>query len=553
MHRIILHLKCGLNNVPLEGLNWDIVPKIYANKTNVMALYSTFNSAFTLASLGLNTFLSQTKFYNHIQMSLKYGGYRRGFCHLQSEQEFQEVFAVTPQSSANEIFFVLRNLQTLLCSQKSGQFWRNINPVSQCLLSPIRAESFSNDLQAVIQHFQTATQQRKVDHNNEVIPPILDIKQWNRFFKWWQEEIGPYPNSGRTLTMMRAFQLIDSFADEHVIWKAFYRLTYLTSEMFAYSFRALQLTYDMYPMQPDMKWVTNRNRLSIKVSSHQSPKKSLSSLLTSTVSNLIFPEVNHFITFATFRQLRWIRHISHYFAQHPGILHDELCPTLNNFNNHRGNNNSSSSPVIVDEDFNDLLLLLCHNHPSDWIYSLTFKSNLFNIKASPRPKFISHRKIRERIGKLTQVLARMLDYNSDKNNQKLDHVIRFLKLKQLESIENVAGTGDILIETMLTTTHQNNRTSITFKELLRTSWRSVPSLLDTIDQYICSYKQMDQPRNNDTVDDTMDMEFEYHPKAPDMKVVMCEMPGWNFDQAYTYLSKHLDLKNMLAVFAASSD
>ncbi|KAH9415252.1 hypothetical protein DERP_006346 [Dermatophagoides pteronyssinus] len=559
IHRIIVHLKCGLNTIPLQGLNWDIVPKIYANQTDIMALYSTFNSAFTLSSLGLNTFLSQTKFYNHIQMSMKYGNYRRGFCHIENEQEFQEVFAIVPQSSANEIIFALRNLQTLLCDRKSsGQFWRNINPISKCLWSPIKVESFSNDLQSLMEHFQKSIKFHKsINHNNndhEMIPPILDQKQWNRFFKWWQEEISPYPNSGRTLTLMRAFQLIDSFADEHVIWKAFYRLTYFTSEMFAYSFRALQSTYTIYPIQPDMKWITNHK--SIKISSHQSPKKTLSSLLTSTVSNLIFPEVNHFITFATFRQLRWIRHISHYFAQHPGILHDELCPTLNNFSNHRDN-----SPIIVDEDFNDLLLLLCHNHPSDWIYSLTFKSNLFNIKASPRPKFISHRKIRERIGKLTQVLARMFDYNSDKNNQKLDHVIRFLKLKQLESIENVAGTGDILIQTILAKTQQNNRTitAISFKELLWTSWRSVPSLLDTVDQYICSYKQMNQSTNNETLssivvdDDTMmDREFEYHPKAPDMKIVMCEMPGWNFDQAYTYLSKHLDLKNMLAVFASSS-
>lgn len=541
IHQSILRLRCGLNTIPIDGLSWKMVHKIYSNKTKVMALYSTLNSAFSLASVGLNTFLTQSKFYNYLQMSAKYG--KKGFCHLENELDFQDVFAIVPQSSAKEIMFALQNLQTFLC-QASPKFWNNLNPVSECFNSNIEINDdyFIDDLELFTIELRSLLEQRKNEiHSNydSILPPVLDYKQWNRFFKWWADEVTPHPNSGRILLLMRFFQMIDVFADQHVIWKAFYRLSYLTSEMFAYSLRALQLTDAMYPLKPEMKF--SRNKLSFKVL-NQPSKKGISSLLTSTVSNLIFPEVNHFITFATYRQLRWIRHISHFFAQHPDILHDELCPTLNNLNNNR--KNDSTSTVIFDDDFNDLLLLLCHNHPSDWIYTLTFKSNLFNIKTSPRPKFISHRKIRERIGKLTQVLARMLDYNSDKNNQKLDHVVRFLKLKQLESIENVAGTADIMIETILAS--QNKSQMITFKELLKTSWRSVPALLDAVDQYICSYKKTEL--KNKTIED---VEFSYRPKAPDMKVVMCEMPRWNFDQAYSYLSKHLDLKNMLSVFASA--
>lgn len=585
-HHAMTRFQCGLQTIPAEGLNWEVVPSVYGgNKTEVMALYSTMNSAFTLGTVGLNTFLAQDKFYKHLQMIARTSSRRGGgFCALKSPHDFEEVFSLTStpvltSSSSTESIAVLRTLQSLVCRPNEKLLY-HLNPISKCFDQQIpstssKASQYSlgSDLKALQERFSAllSKNRNEVEFDEQsvsvTVPPILDLKQWNSFFKWWTAEVAPYPNSGGTLLAMRAFQLGDVFAHNHVIWKAFYRLTFTFSEMFAYSLRALQLSDSMYPIKPDLEFGSlTANQLPLKVAKHNFNKKGLSSLLTSTVSNLIFPEVNHFITFATYRQLRWIRHISHFFAKHPDILHDELCPTLNSIHNQKLANTSTSTPpiVIVDDDFNDLLLLLCHNHPSDWIYTLTFKSNLFNIKASPRPKLMSHRRIRERIGKLTEVLARMLDYNSSKNNKQLDHVIRFLKLKQLESIENVAGTFSVLTDTILASQKAANASDdsgkdanvikSSLRELVNTGWRSVPALLDAVDSYICSYKK--SAESNKSVDendeDIADHFFAYRPKAPDMRVVICEMPHWDFDRAYSYLSGHLDLKHMLQVFASPS-
>lgn len=577
LHDSFARLSCGMETVSTEGLNWELVPRIYRNKTDIMSLYATLNSVFAVGSVGLNTFLMQSKFYNFLQLWTKPG--KVEFCHLQTEQDFNNVFAIVP-SSANDALVMLKNVQSLLCeSDKSIVF--HMNPVSQCYAARVdqrhdlgdKMKSLHNKLSVLFAKNSVHSEASLDSGEVATTAPILDMKQWSQFFKWWSQEVSPYPNSGITLLTMRSFQLIDALAENHVIWKAFYRLTFITSEMLAYSLRVLQLSESMYPIKSDVKFMTDKLKSLTTNSSSSgttsepqqqfsnvSPHRSLSSLLTSTVSNLIFPEVNHFITFATFRQLRWIRQISHFFAQHPDILHEELCPTLNSINHQRNSalkSNVSSSPVIVDDDFNDLLLLLCHNHPSDWIYTLTFKSNLFNIKAAPRPKFMSHRRIRERIGKLTQVLARMLDYNSNKNDEKLDNVVKFLKLKQLESIENVAATATIFLETVSMSQNKTIKNATgsrsTIRDLLNTGWRSVPTLLDTVDQYICSYRKSDLTRTklSDDFAESFSSDFMYLPKAPDMKVVMCEMPRWDFDQAYTYLSKHLDLKNMLLVFASS--
>ncbi|KAI2799539.1 hypothetical protein BLOT_011444 [Blomia tropicalis] len=563
IHRGMKRFECGLDTITPNGLNWELVPNIYRNKTQVLSLFSSINSAFTLGTIGLNTFLVQVKFYKYLQMITKYGG--RGFCYLKSEQDFEDIFAVSNAigHSTDDAIMVLRNLQSLLCNSNHDLLFQ-LNPVSQCFrmkISSSQPNSIGSDLQALQNKFvntfsKVHNEVEADDQETSLIPPILDLDQWNRFFQWWSKEVTPYPNSGRTLLSMRMFQLVDVLADNHVIWKAFYRLTFIVSEMFAYSLRALQLSEAMYPMKPNLQISTDN--IPLKMIKHSvdssTNRKGMSSLLTSTVSNLIFPEVNHFITFATFRQLRWIKHISHFFAKHPNILHDELCPTLNSIHNQKMSNSSASSPITVDDDFNDLLLLLCHNHPSDWIYTLTFKSNLFNVKTSPRPKLISHRRIRERIGKLTQVLARMLDYNSEKNNnQKLDQVVRFIKLKQLESIENVAGTATLLTDAIMLSQKNGKSTNYvksSFRELINTGWRSVPALLDAVDQYICNYKRSDN--GSSANDDDGLPPFLYRPKAPDMKIVMCEMPQWDFDRAYSYLSKHLDLRHMLQMFVAAS-
>lgn len=560
LQQMFQRFKCGLQVIPSDGLNWEVVPNVYNEKTPVMAFYSSLNSIFSLGSIAVNTFLTQSKYYNHLQMLAKTG--KQHFCKLSTEKDFTEVFSIVPESSTNEAIAVLRNFQTFLCQAESN-FYYQLNPVSKCFDMNFENNFHQNSLTADLRYFQyqfeliMARNKNKNDvdfDDSSSLPPILDVKKWNQFFKWWSMEVAPYPNSGRTLLAMRLFQLMDVIANNHVIWKAFYRLTFISSEMLAYSLRALQMSETMYPMKTDTPFASNKFSLNTLMMTQKATRKGLSSLLTSTASNLIFPEVNHFITFATYRQLRWIRHISHFFAKHPNILHDELCPIMNSINNHNNPSNSSTASLVVDDDFNDLLLLLCHNHPSDWIYTLTFKSNLFNIKTKPRPKLMSHRRIRERIGKLTQVLARMLDYNSDKNNQKLDHVVTFLKLKQLESIENVAGTGTILVESILSSQNNSqNGYKSSFRDIIKMGWRSVPTLLDAVDQYICSYKNFDQKMLNQTDDGVggYSTNFQYQPKAPDMKVVMCEMPRWDFDRAYMYLSKHFDLKHMLQVFATS--
>src|SRR5699024_5592306 len=108
----------------------------------------TLNSAFTLGSIGINTFLAHSKFYNHFQMLAKVG--RQGFCQMKSEQDFDEVFAISP--SSDDSLFVLRNLQTLVC-KTNKKFLYHLSPISKCFETSFnQTHSLANDLRR-LQHW----------------------------------------------------------------------------------------------------------------------------------------------------------------------------------------------------------------------------------------------------------------------------------------------------------------------------------------------------------------------------------------------------------------
>jgi len=222
-------------------------------------------------------------------------------------------------------------------------------------------------------------------------------------------------------------------------------------------------------------------------------------LLTSTVANLMFPEVNDFISIRTYKQLRWIKIISNYFSFTPNSQ-EETCARI--------------AASYNDRQLSEMTVLLCRHHPSEWVQATNLAVNYHDM--------------RTKVNYLAKSLSEFIE------NANTTDLSRFTKIKQMETIESVAGTSVVF---MLAASHSVKKMS--FEEIMNSSWHTIPKILDSVDKYICT----------SSLEKGTFIVPNYNPKPPNIKTMICELPTWNFTEAYYWVSEHLDVKNMLNIIA----
>lgn len=376
--------------------------------------------------------------------------------------------------SSLDFIETLKELQNLLCRTNSSLI-NHINPVSDCfeIREELNSMNIERSLSILFQEVLYTIENAKHVHESDVFPPILDKSRWIQFSKWWSDQVEPHPKSSFTLLAMRTFQLVDSLSSNHVIWKAFYHTVFEISETFAYVLRAFQI-----------KGKTNGIN---------------DNLLTSTVANLMFPEVNDFLSIRTYKQLRWIKAISSYFSLTPNSQ-EEICAKIASSHN--------------DRELSEITVLLCRNHPSEWVYATNLAVNYYDMHS--------------KVNYLAKSISEFIE------NANITDLQRFIKSKQMETIESIAGTSVVF---MLAASHSVKKMS--FEEIMNSSWHTIPRILDSVDKYICT----------SSLEKGTFIIPNYNPKPPNLKTMVCELPTWNFTEAYYWVSEHLDVKNMLNIIA----
>lgn len=536
--KILDQVNCGLDAVK-GGLSWDNIANIYQDKPDILAAHSTINSGFALASVGLNTFLIHKKFQKFLDELVKPKVGLNAFCDLKDRQQLEAIFAIP---GGQDFLGALESLQELVCDTDFETLAKNLNPISVCYQSSPSSTnnkfSGSHPLANIMDRFfklaSLAVLDAKLVAASDVKPPVLDKNQWATFWNWWSDQVQPHPKSSFTLTIIRAFQLVDSITANHVVWKALFRSIHEVSETTAYIFRAIEKKAEedddskIVPSSSRAAWVVSdaTKRLTKSQKAHLSQSQNH---LASALSNIMFPEVNNFISIRTFKQLRWIKMISTYFATTSGAQ-DSICKTMGNSQQPQQTNTVATS-LAANGAYNQenvkkmsteekLFSLLCKYHPTQWISAINFALSTRTLS------------IHKKVNYMTKYLSIFI--RNYKNYTKLeDHI----HAQQMENIESVAGTS---VAYLLAATHALK--SLSFGKISNSSWHSLPQLLDSIDRYVCASKH---ERGTFLIPN-------YQPKTPDLETLICKLPQWNFTQAYYYISDHLDLRNMVSIMAHNS-
>lgn len=551
--RILDQLNCGLDAVK-GGLSWENIASIYQDKQDILAAYSTINNGFTLASIGVNTFLAHKKFQRFLDEFVKPKVGLNAFCEMRDRLQLESIFSIP---EGQDYLNALESFQELICDTNFETLAQNINPISVCYqitssssssltsiqtfsnqqqqqsLSKVSPTSSSHPLADIMDRFfklaSLAILDAKLIVTSESKPPILDKNQWLNFWNWWSDKAEPQPKSSLALSVVRAFQTIDSINSNHVVWKALFRSVHEISEVIAYLLRAVEKKHQ----EVDMIGAASRlslmkeaaSQIDTAIRSNGNSKQSQQQQLASTLSNIMFPEVNNFISFRTFKQLRYIKSISEYFTQTKGAQ-ESICKSLNNnqFSNDkqfgRKPQSSSSRIELIGYKLNTnekLFSLLCHYHSSQWLTALNI---VISTRTSSIPKKVNY---------MTKYLS--IFTRSYKHNESLDN---FIHSQQLENIENVANTT---VSYLVATSHSLK--SLSFSKISNISWHSLPNLLDSIDRHLCASKYEHGSFHIPI----------YEPKKPDLETLICKLPSWNMSQVYNYLSENFDLQNMISLLS----
>lgn len=530
--RVLEQLSCGLDAVK-GGLSWENIANIYQDKQDILAAHMTINNGFALAQIGLNTFMRHKKFQRFLDEFVKPRAGLNAFCELRNRTALETIFSLP---DGHELVDALESFQELICDTNFETLAQNINPISVCYQTAQQQTQTTGKSQSLAQmtdrFFKLASLavlDAKLAASTDEKPPILDKDRWSEFMSDWLSKANYQRKSGLALALIRAFQTVDSINSDHVIWKAVFKALHETSEIAAYLLRAVEMKQLEVVLEraqmghegalmsgtADTLVKTEHSREAVKWSQQKRQQQQLAS----TLSNIMFPEVNNFISFRTFKQLRYMRVITDFFTSTPGAQ-DSICRNLASVMGRVGATQVSRIELIgyqlnTSERLNSLM---CNYHPSQWLTALNI---VVSTKASTMPKKINY---------LTKYLSLFVRNFKDSNGR----LESFIHGQQLEDIENVANTS----LTYLFASSQSLK-SLSFSKISNISWHSLPGILDSIDRHLCAGKldEKQQP---------LKMPF-YEPKKPDLETLVCKLPRWNASQVYDYLSENLDLHNMISL------
>jgi len=531
--RILDQLNCGLDAVK-GGLSWENIANIYQDKQDILAAHSTINNGFALASIGVNTLLAHRNFQRFLDEFVKPRVGLNAFCELRDRNHLESIFSIPSGANFME---ALESFQELICDTNFETLAQNINPISICYQTSFavqqsngtKVSATTHPLADIMDRFfklaSLAILDAKLVAASDAKPPILDKNQWSTFWSWWSAKAEPQPKSGLTLTVVRVFQTIDSINSNHVVWKALFRSVHEISEVIAYLLRAVAKKHqevDMIGAVSRLSLVKEAaTQIDTVFKSNDTSKQNQQQQLASTLSNIMFPEVNNFISFRTFKQLRYIKTISDYFTNTVGAQ-ESVCKLVAISATKQINStdiskrNSRFDLIGYKLNTNEKLhSLLCHYHSTQWLTALNI---IISTKTSSIPKKVNY---------MTKYLSIFI--RNYKDNESLES---FIHSQQLENIENVANTT---VSYLLAASHSLK--SLSFSKISNVSWHSIPNLLDSIDRHLCASKYEIGTFHIPS----------YEPKKPELETILCKLPQWNITQVYSYLSENLDLQNMISL------
>lgn len=530
--RILDQLNCALDAVK-GGLTWDNLANIYQDRQDILAAHSTINNGIALASAGANTFISHKKFQKFLNDFVRPRVGLNAFCDMRDKLRLEGIFS-TPHKDV-DISTALESFQELICDTNIENLAQNINPISVCYQTvPImNISQKTGPLTDIMDRFfklaSLAVLDAKLIDSNDAKPPIFDKSQWDQLRTWWLNQTEVHQgNSGLALTLVRIFQTMDSFNSDHVVWKALFRSVYETSEVAAYLIRAAELEHQALQAQDQtsrlamVKEVAQQIDTAMKSTDGTVGRKRQQQQLASTLTNVMFPEANNFISFKTFKHLRYIKSISDYFNVNPAAQ-EETCRNLTMNDGKAIGPINSLQPTKLDligyklDTIEKLNSLLCHYHSSQWLTAM-------NIILSSKTSSLS-----KKVNYMTKYLSIYT-----KNYKEADKLQSFIHSQQLENIEAVANTTvSYLIAFSLPFK------TLTLSKISNISWHSLPGLLDSIDAHLCASKY-----ENTGVAYKRAM---YEPKKPELETIICKLPSWNMTQVYNHLSENFDLQNMISI------
>ena len=550
--RIFDQLNCALDSVK-GGITWDNLANIYQDKQDILAVHSTINNGIGLAFAGANTFLAHKKYQNFLDDFIRPRAGLAAFCSMRNKTRLDGIFSVSDERS--ELSTALVSFQELLCDTNLEVLAQNLNPISVCYqLSPTVAATAANATQptkAAAGHL-TDTMDRffkmlslamldaKLVHTNDAKPSVFDKSQWDHLRAWWLNQTEAHQgNSGLALTLVRVFQTIDSVVSQHIVWQAIFRSVHEMSEMAAYLIRAAELesttaetASELHPEKPTattsetIKQQSNNGTAISLIASGQQQK-----YLVLTLTNIMFPETSNFISFKTFKQLRYVKSISDYFVANQEaqeVICKNSSTLISNPVNSSVESNSSASTSKLQlinyrlDSREKLFALLCHYQSSQWLTAM-------NIVLSPKTASLS-----KKVNYMTKYLSIYTKHYND--TEKLQS---FIHGQQLENIEAVANTT----VSYLIALSRPFRT-LTLSRISNISWRSLPKLFDSIDGHLCATKYENNQTNYQLA--------VYEPRKPELETILCKLPSWNMTQVYDYLSENFDLKNMISLVAQNN-
>jgi len=539
--RMFDQLNCALDTVK-GGITWDNLANIYQDRQDILAAHSILNNGIELASAGANTFLAHKKFQRFLNDFVKPKMGLGAFCDMRDRSRLETIFVSSNDQKKEELSYALESFQEFICDTNLETLVQNLNPIAFCYQSTTSAANTSSNggstalIDSIDRFFKLsslAILDAKLIETIDSKPPIFDKNQWDQLRVWWLNQTEVHQgNSGLALTLVRIFQTLDSINSNHVVWRAIFRSVYELSEVSAYLLRAAELERTNNVRQANDQL---QSRLALPLAlpgkdltPRQTELNSSSGLvlgqqqrLASTLANVMFPEANNFVSFRTFKQLRYLKSISDYFINNDKAQ-TILCQNNSNYHPLATNKTSSTSSKLELLNYNldskeRLVNLLCHYHSSQWL-------TVMNIVLSRKTSSLSRK-----TNYMTRYLSMLTkDFNDSR------HLATFIHSQQLENIESISNKTVVYLIAL-----SKPFRTLKMSKISNMSWHSLPQLLDQIDGHLCLSKFDGNSSAYQTIN--------YEPKKPDIETILCKLPSWNISQVYDYFSENIDLQNMISL------
>lgn len=517
MTRIFDQLNCGLEAIR-GGISWENLANIYQDKHDVLAAHSTINNIFELVTIGYDTLADNNKFHLILEKFVKPKTGFKAFCEMRDKSQLSLVFAVKNGEESEE---ALESFQDLVCDTNLENIIQNMNPISVCYqqASSISQNSsnypLANSLDRLSKLTSLAIIDAKLISTTATKPLIFDKSHWNEIWKLQKEKSSDGIDISRSI--IRVFQTIDSINSNQFLWRVLFKSVHEMSEALAYSLRAMDSQFDdligLKSRFSSMKKAVKRFDTAIR--SNESLLKPRN-LITSLTANTTFPESKNYISYKTFKQIRYIKSLSEYYTNTRGAQ-ESICSNMTVSSMTEKLRKQSRIELIGYKlDSTDkLVALLCHYHPSQWL-------TVLNVVISKETSSIS---------KKINIMTKQLSVFTRKhiNNGEMKSFIHFKQLKSIESSANAT-----ISYFMSTTDHPK---LFTVNKISNFSWHALPDTLDEASRYIC-YPGQEQNRHSNS-SSIQDARIE-------LGVIVCKSSQWNFTQVYSYLSEKFDLQNLIS-------